>query len=213
MGNSSNKSKTFNNNRPGLSEEGYALYRKYCALKAHFTGKYDYSKYGDATNVKRSSFIERRDAPMFTRVARGASKDLEGLLVSNFVHNPKFWIGDLESEEAYTIYNDWKRRTDQHEYYFKTDLESLDDRFTYVFRVGRGGDNPQVLEAAMAGEINFETFTILVHLLSLNRLWENKLADSYLAPKVIDRAIRYRPFVRYDKDHIIGHVKARWKQP
>ena len=201
--------KTFNNNRPGLTEEGFALYRKYCALKAHFTGKFAYVKRGDAVGVKRSSFIQRSDAPIFSRVAKQGN-DLEGLLIANFVRNPKFWIGDLEDETAYTIYNDWKRRTDQVEYYFKNDLENLSDDFTYVFRPNRSGDNPQVLEKVIDSEINFETFSILVRQLALNRAWKDKLADSYFAPKVIERAMKYGPLIRYDKSRLAGLVKSRW---
>lgn len=211
MGNSSTK--VFNNNRRGLSDEGYDLYKMYCAIKAHFTGsgKFDYSKSGASTSAKRSSYISRSDAPMFARVAK-RTDDPEGLLIANMVADPKFWVGDLESEEAYATYNDWKRRTSQIEYYFKTDLEKLKDDFTSNFVFSANGDLPYVVDAVLEDEINFETFTILVHLLALNKAWSKNLETDYLAPKIVDRAVRYHPLIRYDKKSLASLIRGRWEQ-
>lgn len=208
----SSSAESFNNNRRGLSEEGFELYRMYCALKAHFKSKsYDYVKSKGAISVSRSAYAKRRDAPFFTSLAKN-SKDHFGILLSNILHDPNTWIGDIDPEKINSVYNDWKRRTDQLEYYFKSDLNVLKDGFIENFSVDKFGNHPYILELALEGEINFETFAILVSFLSLNKTWDRQISDVVLAPKVIDRAVKYHPFLVYNRDSLKQVFKARWRE-
>lgn len=202
--------KLLNNNRRGLSEEGFELYKMYCALKAHFTtSKYDYFKSGGAINVKRSSYVARPDAGFFTAIAK-SSKDRFGLLLANILRDPKTWIGEIDAETVDNVYNDWKRRTDQFEYYFESDLNSLKDEFSFNFNIDKEGNTPYILDMAMEGSINFETFAVLTNILSLNTIWDGKLQDEFIAPKAIDRAVKYHPFIYYNRNRAKEIIRSRW---
>lgn len=208
----SSSSDSFNNRRKGLSEEGFEFYKKYCAIKAHFEfkSKYDYFKSKGATSATRSSYAKRKDASFFTVLARN-SKDHEGLLLSNILYDPKTWIGEIEVDKINHVYHHWKKRTDRIEYNFKHDIEGLKSDFSSNFAIDKEGNYPYILEKVLEGEINFESFTILASLFSLNRLWEDKLSDTIIAPKVIDRAIKYHPFLLYNRDGLKQIVKNRWE--
>ena len=51
--------------------EGYEAYKKYLAIKLHFTkDEYDFFKYNGETNAKFETFIQRNDKYFFVKVAR-----------------------------------------------------------------------------------------------------------------------------------------------
>ena len=209
----SSSSESFNNKRKGLSEEGYELYRKYCALKAHFKhgSKYDYFKSNGAISATRSSYAKRHDAPFFTSLAK-TTKHADEVLLSNILYDPNTWIGDIETEKINSIYHAWKQRTDRIEHNFASDVNSLKIDFRSNFVLDKEGNYPYILEKVIDSDINFETFSIFVNLFSLNTLWADKLSDTILAPKVIERAVKYHPFLLYNRDRLKKIIKDHWEK-
>lgn len=203
--------KVFNNRRPGLSEEGFELYKLYCAMKAHFTSKYDFFKSEGRTSAKRSSYASRPDAGFFTSLAKN-SKDHHGLLLANLLRDPKTWIGEIDSEQLDSVYNDWRRRVDAVEYHFVSDINSLKDDFSANFTIDSRGNTPYIIDCVVEDSINFETFAILLNILSLNKIWDGKLADEFIAPKIIERAVNYHPFIHYNRHRLKEAIKSRWEK-
>ena len=92
--------------------EAYDAYKIYHALKLHFTSNYDYMKYNGKANASVDSFLKRNDRPFFGKVARKYKDDTKDFFISNFIVNPKGWIGNFNEEN----YLNWKKRNQSLKY-------------------------------------------------------------------------------------------------
>lgn len=204
----------FNNNRKGLSEEGYDLYRTYTAIKTHFNDpSYNYFAYNGAISAPRSAYASRTDAPFFTELAK-QSKDPFNLILSNIVSNPSIWIGDIEPDLDNRIYKSWRKTNDRLIYTFEQDLKQLKDELKDNFIIDEEGEYPYILRAFVGKKITFETFTLINKFLSPKGL-QTRIDDPVFAPKVFDRAGKYHPFIIRDnvRDSIKKAIKDRWPIP
>lgn len=198
-----------NNNRKGLSEEGYAFFRKYKALKTHFNVKdYDYLKHNGAINAPRSEYAGRNDASMFTELAR-VSTDHFNLLLSNIVNDPKIHISGIEPDMENRIYRRWRRHNDVLLYTFQTDLKKMDDSFSANFTIDNEGNHPYILRLFTSSDITFETLAIMTRMFGLDKL-KDSIHDPVFAPRVFDRAVKYAPFLSCHKVAIKDAIKERW---
>ena len=74
--------------------EAFEAYKIYTAVKNHFVlDSYDYFKYNKKINLSYNSFLNRRDKIFFAKLGKRKEDYLEDFLVSNFLHDPKMWIG------------------------------------------------------------------------------------------------------------------------
>jgi hypothetical protein len=66
----------------------YEAYKDYLALRNHFNNeKYDYFLYNGKVSGSVASFEKRKDRFFFEKLAK--HRDPHGLMVANFVYNPK----------------------------------------------------------------------------------------------------------------------------
>jgi hypothetical protein len=179
------------------TREAFAVYQYYIAIKQHFTSDYDYFKYNGKVNVSPSSFEIRRDKFIFYKLSK--RKDWQGLILANFIADRgKKWIGDLDSSEAESIYNEWLKRKQSLGYLFKSELSQLRDDFESNFRVDNG-QHPYLLERHLQGKISLETMVIIDDLLNIIPNWNKKISLQIIWEKVRYRMIKYKPFLQYDK--------------
>ena len=94
--------------------EAYDAYKIYHALKLHFNSEYDYNKYNGKAKVTVDSYLKRKDKPFFARVARKylTSHNTKEFFVSNFIVNPKGWIGDFNEQN----HLDYRKRVESLNY-------------------------------------------------------------------------------------------------
>ena len=69
----------------------------------------------------------------------------------------------------------------------------FDDIFT-----SKNGQHPPILKMFLSKRINFETFIILDDILSFSKQLNKNISEKVLWPKLYDRMIRYKPFLRYN---------------
>ena len=98
-------------------------------------------------------------------------------------------------------YLDWRKRIDGLTYYFKIDMEKLlkktDGDFDKLFKCYRR-QHPPILKMVLSKKISVETFVILEDILSFANRLDKQISETVLWPKMHDRMIRYRPFMKFN---------------
>ena len=171
------------------------VYIMYCALKAHFgKGDYDYIKYVGKSSATKDSFWKRTDRIFFVKISgKYKKKDvILDYLVSNFVCNTAGWLGDFNDDN----YNEWKKRTQSMSYNFKQELE----RIGKVNLLGiKGGQHPRLLKEYLGKRVSIETLVILDDISNFTKIWNKKLENDVVWPKVKKLMFNYKKFLTYDK--------------
>ena len=155
--------------------EAYDAYKIYHALKLHFTSDYDYNKYNGKANVSVDSFLKRNDRPFFGRVSRKYKDDTKDFFISNFIVNPKGWVGNFNDEN----YLNWKKRNQSLKYNYKSALVELFHKvstFDEIFH--NGSQHPLLLKQFMAKKLSIETVAILESLLGFCDRFDKQIEEN-----------------------------------
>jgi hypothetical protein len=184
----------------------FEAYQLFLSIKMHFTQpNYDFFKYQGKVNASFDSFNKRRDKYYFAKLAK--HKDALGYLVAQYASgNFAGWVRDLFTEEAEQIYTQYLARQQSITYNFQTDIQKLENGFISKFKVV-GGQHPEILTMLKRSSISIETFTILDIHLKFFTLWDTRIEDTVLWPSIRDRCLKYRPFIKYDKEKIKSIIR------
>lgn len=186
----------------------YEAYKRYVALKLHFQQKdYDYFKFSGSAKVSREKFETRNDKYFFQRIAKlYDAKQLEQLLVANFIVNKAAWIGEVLSDEGRQRHLEFKKTYQSLEYNFKEDMNTIkqliDDgeveSFDWLFNVERGDDWPGLVQLTLHKTIRLETFIIMNKILNFMPKMNDKIEDSLVWPELYQLCRKYSPFLSVD---------------
>lgn len=181
--------------------EAFEAYKIYTAVKNHFVlDSYDYFKYNKKINLSYNSFLNRRDKIFFAKLGKRKENYLEDFLVSNFLHDPKMWIGELLSEESETKYKEWKRRQESLTYIFKNEVEFMDgwnsEELEEWFQV-QYGEHPNIIRMYLRKEISLETLTMLNSILNFMNRYDKEVTDP-VYKEVSKLCKKYQPFLKFD---------------
>jgi len=187
-----------------IAVNGYDLYGLYQAIKLHFTSEnYNFFQYDGKTRVSIDAFQKRRDKFLFHRLARKYRDDeMVPFLVANFVSSDNNWTKSLLEEEAEQTYRDWKRRTDSMSKLYVEDLQKLcpdSKQFNDLFKV-ENGQFPKLLNLFLQKEVNIETLVILNNIFNFIRIWDKKISDDIIYPKVSRKVRKYGAFLAVNVD-------------
>jgi T4 gene Gp59 loader of gp41 DNA helicase len=187
--------------------EGMTAYRRYMALKLHFTTDYDFFKYGGKSrSISESSFEKRKDTFFFRRIERKYSdEELTNFFVSNFVHNGgKIWVGDLTSINAEKIYAEWKKTNESFTYLFVQDLKFIieyDEDIPSMWEV-RNSSHPQILKFLLGKKIRMETVLATNRILNFIPKWDAEIEEKFIYPDISRILHKYDPFLKFDNQEI-----------
>ena len=184
--------------------DGFEVYKIYLAIKLHFTSKnqsYDFHKHNGRTTARLATFTKRRDRYFFHKLSKSYNDNsIVDYFLSNFVSNTNLWVGDIIGKSGDDHYKEWSKKLEALFYYYEQDLEYMleqniefDDIFT-----SKNGQHPPILKMFLSKRINFETFIILDDILSFSKQLNKNISEKVLWPKLYDRMIRYKPFLRYN---------------
>jgi len=122
-------------------------------------------------------------------------------LVANFVHSDDNWTKSLLEEEAEQTYRDWKRRTDSMTKIYSDDLQKIatKDNFNDLFKVEEG-QFPKLLVLFMQNEVTMETMVILNNIFDFIRIWDKKISDDIIYPKISRKIRKYGSFLNVNVD-------------
>ena len=199
--------------------DGFDVYKIYLAVKLHFTSEsYDYFKHNGKTTARLKTFTKRRDRYFFHKLSRAYSDtDIVNYFISNFVSNTNLWIGDIIGKSGDENYKIWSRKIEALHYYYEQDIEyilsmitkklSFDDIFT-----SKEGQHPPILKFVLSKKINFETLLILDDILKFSKRLNKTISEKVLWPKLYDRMIRYKPFLKYNMTKYKMTLKKKIKE-
>ena len=182
---------------------GYDLYCTYQAIKLHFsTEQYNFFHYDGKTRVSIDAFQKRRDKFLFHRLARKYRDDeMVPFLVANFVHSDDNWTKSLLEDEAEETYKDWKRTTDSMSKIYVEDLQKIATKETFndLFKV-EDGQFPKLLVTFLQKDVTIETMVILNNIFDFIRIWDKKISDDIIYPKVSRKIRKYGAFLAVNVD-------------
>ena len=182
---------------------GYDLYCTYQAIKLHFTSEnYNFFHYDGKTRVSIDAFQKRRDKFLFHRLARKYRDDeMVPFLVANFVHSDDNWTKSLLEEEAEQTYREWKRTTDSMSKIYVEDLQKIATKETFndLFKV-EDGQFPKLLVTFLQKDVTIETMVILNNIFDFIRIWDKKISDDIIYPKVSRKIRKYGAFLAVNVD-------------
>jgi hypothetical protein len=183
---------------------GYDLYVLYNSIKLHFNSEqYNFFQYDGKTRVSIDAFQKRRDKFLFHRLARKyRDEEMVPFLVANFVHSDDNWTKSLLEEEAEETYQDWKRRTDSMSKIYEEDLRKIcpePKEFNQLFEV-KDGQFPKLLVALLQKEVTIETLVILNNIFRFIPIWDKKISDDIIYPKVSRKIRKYGAFLAVNVD-------------
>ncbi len=195
---------------------GYDLYGLYQAIKLHFTSEqYNFFQYDGKTRVSVDAFQKRRDKFLFHRLARKYRDDeMVPFLVANFVHSDDNWTKSLLEEQAEETYRDWKRRTDSMSKIYEEDLCKIcsdPKSFNELFEV-KDGQFPKLLVALLQKEITIETLVILNNIFHFIPIWDKKISDDVIYPKLARKIRKYGAFLNVSVDKYKELTKKLFKE-
>ena len=187
---------------------GFEVYKIYLAVKLHFTSKnqsYDFHKHNGRTTARLGTFTKRRDRYFFHKLSKLYNdRDIADYFVSNFVTNTNLWVGDIIGRLGDENFKLWQKKIEALSYYYEQDIDyiieqmnSKDITFDNIF-ISKGGQHPYILKYFLSKRINFETFIILDDILNFSRQLNKSITEKVLWPKLYERMIRYKPFLKYN---------------
>jgi hypothetical protein len=182
---------------------GYDLYCTYQAIKLHFGSEnYNFFHYDGKTRVSIDAFQKRRDKFLFHRLARKYRDDeMVPFLVANFVHSDDNWTKSLLEDEAEETYRNWKRTTDSMSKIYVEDLQKIATKETFnnLFKV-EDGQFPKLLVAFLQKDVTIETMVILNNIFDFIKIWDKKISDDIIYPKVSRKIRKYGSFLNVNVD-------------
>ena len=183
---------------------GFEVYKIYLAIKLHFTSKnqsYDFHKHNGRTTARLETFTKRRDRYFFHKLSKSYNdSSIVNYFLSNFVSNTNLWVGDIIGKTGDDHYKEWSKKLEALHYYYEQDIDYILERkieFDDIF-TSKNGQHPPILKMFLARRINFETLIILDDILSFSKRLNKNISEKVLWPKLYDRMIRYKPFLKYN---------------
>jgi len=194
---------------------GYDLYGLYQAIKLHFTSEtYNFFQYDGKTRISVDAFQKRRDKFLFHRLARKYRDDeMIPFLVANFVHSDDKFTKTLLEEESEEIFRNWKKITDSMSKVYQEDLIHIcpdATQFNDLFKV-IDGQFPKLLNLYMQKEVTVETMVILNNLFNYIAIWDKKISDDIIYPKISRKIRKYGAFLSVNTEKYKELTKNLYK--
>lgn len=200
---------------------GFDVFKTYLAVKNHFNGTYDFSKYGGRVTASLESFTKRPDRYFFHKLSkRYNEREILDYFVSNFALDGDKWIGNLLNNEGSENYTKWRKYRESSLYLFESDckciLNDFDNRgisFDDGFHV-HNGQHPRVLRLLIQKKIHIQTAIIIDSILSFSKVWNKKISEKVIWPEIYTRMKKLEAFVQFNQTEckfIMGRVFVNGK--
>ena len=193
----------------------FESYKLYNALKLHFeSDSYDALKYNFKTSVKPTSFFKRKDKYFFAKLAKTYERDLREFYIANFKNDVKY-VGDMLNEGGERYYRDHKKIMESLSYQFENDINKLSDMDISFDSLLEAEENnhPLIIRLWMQGDILLETVVILDAITGFIERENKKITDTIIWPDIYRKIMKYKPFVKFNKDKCINLLKKTFTKP
>lgn len=193
----------------------FESYKLYNALKLHFeTDGYDAIKYHFKTSVKPTSFFKRKDKFFFAKLAKTYENELKDFYIANFKNDVKY-VGDMLNEGGERYYRDHKKIMESLTYQFQTDINKLNDMDVTFDSLLEAEDNnhPLIIKLWMQEEILLETVVILDSIIGFVERENKNITDTIIWPDIYRKIMKYKPFVKFDRNKCLNLLKETFTKP
>ena|SRR6056300_6398 len=189
---------------------GFEVFKIYLAVKNHFTtDSYDFSKYGGRVTASLESFTKRSDRYFFHKLSkRYNERDILDYFVSNFAVDSNKWIGSVINNEGAENYTKFRKYKESFDYHFRNDCVAIRnelDNKSISFNGGFdvvSGQHPRILRLLLRKKIHLQTTVILDTILSFSKVWDKKIEEKVVWPKIKHTLNKFRPFVMYNETQV-----------
>jgi hypothetical protein len=180
---------------------GLEVYKIYLALKLHFTKEnYNFFQFNGKSRASASSFEKRNDKYFFKKLGlKYDSSSIVEFFVSHFIHDDKFWIGNIPIQNS-KVYTDWKKRIQSLTFIFENEIEKIiskESNFDKIFECS--GNHPLILREYLSGQISLETLVILNKLLQFVPVFDKQIKEPVVWPEIKKKVVKYEPFLSIDQ--------------
>jgi hypothetical protein len=193
----------------------FESYKLYNALKLHFeTDGYDAIKFHFKTSVKPTSFFKRKDKFFFAKLAKTYENELKDFYIANFKNDVKY-VGDMLNEGGERYYRDHKKIMESLTYQFQTDINKLNDMDVSFDSLLEAEDNnhPLIIKLWMQEEILLETVVILDSIIGFVERENKNITDTIIWPDIYRKIMKYKPFVKFDRNKCLNLLKETFTKP
>lgn len=190
---------------------GYGAYQLFLALRTHFTNsKYDFFQFHGKLNTKKESYLKRNDRFFFEKIAKEYdAENLRDFYIANFLKDYHY-ITELLDDGATQNFIEYKSRRQALTYNFTSELDR-------IFRHGItrpfvivDGEYPYIVGLYLRGSISPETFAIVNDFIQFFPKYDRYFGDNDpIWSKVSLKIIKYKPFLKYDKDKYKSILKGK----
>jgi hypothetical protein len=183
----------------------FKAYELYCALKAHFSSSYDFTKFNGRLGVTQAAYNRRKDRYFFEQLAKKFTKEkATELLISNLLYNNSVWIGDMFDLKAYEVHRKWSGIFESLTYRFQQDLLLLDnppkaDLF-WMLR-SENSQIPEIVNMTYRWEITFETAIILDLIFNYLDLANKHISKNIVWDKRYNQLKKYQALLDVEVDN------------
>lgn len=183
----------------------HEICQSYYALRFHFDvkNKYDFFRY--AGKVPSIRFDTSKQQRKFIKIYNKHKTDSFNYLLANIIEGRGMsYIGDISDDPASDeVYSEWLGFRQSMSYKFEEKLKKLkDDYGEFNKLLVTDGNVPALLTSFFRKEVPFEVVCIIADITKCIDMWDKKIQDDVIYPKIRYKIQQYIPFLEYDKKKI-----------
>jgi hypothetical protein len=200
-----------------MNLQPFDVFYTFVALRLHFTTDYDYFKYNKKLPLSEDKFEQRKDKAQFIKLTQKLHdmQDLEDLVVSNIVSGAKEkWVQYYNTKEAFAIKEKWVQNINHLEDIVKQEIIAISQYPNMCLNnltSAIDGGHPLLLTLFVSDQISMETLIVFDDLFGIFEKWDKAVLDDVMYPEIRDFALKYKPFVKYDKPELRNAIKTGLK--
>lgn len=189
---------------------GYGAYQLFLALRTHFTSnKYDFFQMHGKLRATKESYNRRNDRMFFEKLAKTYDPEtLRDFYVANFLED-KHYITELLDDTATTNLVKYQGRRQALSYNVSNDVDMvLRNGSCDAFKT-HSDQYPGVLVLYLQRRICMESLVVMNDFILFREKFDKYYDGDVIWPKVSLKMIKYRPFLKYDKEKMKLILKER----
>lgn len=159
------------------TEAEFQTFIDYVLLKKHFTDEsFIWNETARYSRITVNAFSKRKDAPFFKSLQKKCRgrKEVIDYLVSCFLYDNNFWIGNALKDEYEYCHSNRMSRFQSLERTFSIDCEKIEEQFTdktFEQIALTNGTKPPIIMELYPSTICLESLALLEHFFGFSRLW------------------------------------------
>jgi hypothetical protein len=182
-------------------QDPYSVYKRYVALKCHFTTQFDITRAQHTKNITRETYNKRSDKKFFIDLAKIYNVDQSNeFLLAQFVENCNLYGFEIlqNFNVAKNVYIKWKERTTNILRNYAEDMNILSNISKKDWKkcfIAENGDYPLIFKAVTQKYIAHETYALLGDLFKHTTKEYSDVINAPLFNQINFKYFKYRKLI------------------